>query len=204
MLPTYGNIIPSINENNDKLYPCNNGYTSKENREVGFKTYNLYITSDDEIKEGDWCYSIKKNSVFQSNGQNHSPASKKIIATTDKSLMHLNEKDNYEEYIPQPSQAFIEKYCKVGGIDEVMVEYVNKNCKDLNICNCKSLLGDLIPKINPYNEITIHPIKDSWSREECVINASKILHDASKAGYFNMSSFREKAEFEHNWIKKNL
>jgi hypothetical protein len=36
-----------------------------------------------------------------------------VIGTTDESLG-----------LPKPSQAFIEKYCKVGGIDEVLIEYI--------------------------------------------------------------------------------
>lgn len=126
----------------------------------------LYIVTDDEIKEGDWYYWVITNTVqqFKSvDGDKPSDDCKKIIATTDTELTGI--KQEWEEFegdwhksnklgLPQPSQAFIEKYCKVGGIDEVEVEY-----------ECH-MIDTWLPKVNSHNEITIHPIKDSWSEKE--------------------------------------
>jgi hypothetical protein len=79
------------------------------------KNQHLYILSDDEIKVGDYTIDNDGNLPFQIHAnivrykQGKYP---KIIASTDSSLN-----------LPSPSQAFIEKYCEVGGIDEVLVKY---------------------------------------------------------------------------------
>jgi hypothetical protein len=105
---------------------------------------------------------------------------KKIIATTDGSLTsnksHFSNKTEsielHTERLPQPSQSFIEEYCKQGGIDEVMVEYesciycgqdcyLGEGCDEYNSSDYTPHL-----KVNSHNQITIHAIKDSWSRDE--------------------------------------
>lgn len=106
----------------------------------------LYILSDEEIKEGDWCISVKRNQLFQVEevtdnhyvptdfkNKNWTPRKedcKKIIATTDSSLIRVVESfkgEVIEERLPQPSQSFItkyvEKYNKGNIISDVMIEY---------------------------------------------------------------------------------
>lgn len=85
-------------------------------------------------------------------------------------------KDKYSRLLPQPSQAFIEKYCRLGGIDEVLVEYekIYKYCNDGKVCECNNPRFckdgrqgiDYKLKVDSHNAITIHPIKYSWSKEE--------------------------------------
>lgn len=106
----------------------------------------LYILSDEEIKEGDWC--IAHQSVLSNNnskayirefytdvvqyskegvktsGRYDTIRFEKIIASTDL----LVEKDNgdpahEDDYLPRPSNAFLKAYCEKGSIDEVLVEY---------------------------------------------------------------------------------
>jgi hypothetical protein len=93
----------------------------------------LYILSDDEIKEGDWClfkqiigseYKLCKitykfgnqlTSLLE-NGNKQEEASqyyKKIIATTDESLG-----------LPQPSQSFIEKFVEEYNKGNVITEVI--------------------------------------------------------------------------------
>lgn len=149
----------------------------------------VYITSDDEIKEGDWFYRYQTNEilqVLQLGGTTNTD--KKIIATTDKSLSLRNyifevKKGftGYNKYLPQPSQSFIKKYCELGGIDKVLVEYESKidvgYCSNCNggsdksfQCTCtkgQRVFGtkyDL--KTDSHNTITIKPVKDSWTKEE--------------------------------------
>jgi len=48
----------------------------------------IYITSDEEIKEGNWCYAILSKQVFKNANPNlKSEDKKKIILTTDKDLI---------------------------------------------------------------------------------------------------------------------
>jgi hypothetical protein len=89
---------------------------------------NLYFTVDEEIKEGDWFLYIKKDgtAMFPSKFNASKDTLKdgndrKIIASTDPKLI--------ADGVAQPTQAFIEAYCKQGGIDRVLVEYENTGCK---------------------------------------------------------------------------
>lgn len=99
----------------------------------------LYFLSDEEIKEGDWCYDTKNNRIFIAKSSYEGMQYiKKIIATTDRLVIGQKElafpcEENdffgeYEDiYLPQPSQQFIEKYIeeynKGNIITEVKVHY---------------------------------------------------------------------------------
>ena len=103
--------------------------------------WNLYIISDDEIKEGDWFISNKE--IHQYRGdiipEILKSGYRKIIATTDESLYFKDTNKNPKQYmgsymsmslgenLPQPSQQFIQKYIeeynKGREIKEVLVEY---------------------------------------------------------------------------------
>lgn len=144
------------------------------------KQQHLYITSNEEIKEGNWYYDKIRNSIHQmtigilnviKSQDNYS----KIIATTDSSLKfrRVGTAESLDEYdsLPRPSDAFIQKYIeKQGKIDEVLVEYENKLLEPH-----KDEYGD--ERYNKFdyklkvaldNTITIKPVKDSWNREEVV------------------------------------
>ena len=89
----------------------------------------LYITSDEEIKEGDWClgddfvYKYRDINTFSFQLKERS---KKIIATTDSSLT-ITMQDSYlgKLYeLPQPSKEFIQSYIESYNnvIEDVLVE----------------------------------------------------------------------------------
>lgn len=111
---------------------------------------NLYILSDDEIKEGDWKYCSESNTITQyaaytlDGEENKTLTSKchyckKIIATTDSSLVNdkcciskdggltIMNKECSERnrcLLPQIPESFIQAYVKAQGkINEVMVEF---------------------------------------------------------------------------------
>ena len=52
----------------------------------GSTTHHIYITSDEEIKEGDWCLDLDTSKVFKL-GNWHTNRAKKIILTTDPDLI---------------------------------------------------------------------------------------------------------------------
>lgn len=218
MLPTEkGGVIAK----GSKLYNISNKDIWRNRTPDGSWTHqHLYFITDDEIKSnegsimGDWCWNSKYNKVFQMNGD-ITEFDFKIVATTDPKLNSLYDdwKESYtgippkksmvkfpkKNRLPQPSQAFIEKYCKVGGIDEVLIEYVENQYfwgNNQRIDYKWELKID-----STHNTITIHPIKDSWSREE-VIN---LLNRLSIILYPNRDSKDIKRKlFMNNWIKDNL
>ena len=187
------------------------------NKEIGYglNYQHLYFTSDEEIKEGNWCvitnqsgtrfiaqYKDKKY-YFLGDNQGHIEHSSngnvvKIIVTTDKSLSYIVHDDSVsypkckQIFLPQPSKAFIEKYCKLGGINEVDVEYDaiptqsdNPFTNPKGLHNFEGAKWEL--KVNSNNEITIHSIKDSWDAEE----VENIIHKAYLYGYNNLTSIND-------------
>jgi len=139
----------------------------------------LYITTDDEIKEGDWYYwpvtktvqRLKLTELEKEYGKSLSKDCKKIIATTDPKMHStrlkdcpVNPEDNMVSVrgVSKPPKSFIEEYCRVGGIDEVDVEYGlfhDGNFKDDDETHAFKAIRK--PRVNLHNEITIHPVKDS-------------------------------------------
>jgi hypothetical protein len=151
----------------------------------------IYITSDDEIKEGDWCLffwdggqigSDKPQQYQPDKGHILNKGLRKIIATTDRSLEIISKGINpVFEKLPQPSQSFIEKYVeeynKGNVITDVLVEYapVYKNklgaiTIDYTSGEYQKHWGEIVDyqlKINSKDStITIKKVKDSWNREE--------------------------------------
>lgn len=214
-----------------------------------YKSYHLYITSDDEIKEGDWCLNLKNNHIFQAsytdaNNINSTDTAydkynscKKIIATTN---IHLgwtnigqdergNTLGNYitkgngallNSYdLPQPSQAFIEKYVeeynKDNIITDVLVEYEGiETCPNNTWKNAGTMELALISvndleypyrnklKVNPKdNTITIKKVKDSWSRKEV---ENKLWEIRTFYQETKDLPYKQVRPLFKNWINKNL
>lgn len=73
---------------------------------------NLYITSDDEIKEGGWFYDIIHNTILQRNDNRYKKQYKKIILTTDQTLINdgIKSVPEYflEWFINNPTSKYIE------------------------------------------------------------------------------------------------
>ena len=69
-------------------------------------TYNIYITSDEEIKEGDWCIIVDIESVLYGQFEKHKGKHlrtdqwRKIILTTDQDLID----DGIEQISEDPTQ----------------------------------------------------------------------------------------------------
>lgn len=173
--------------------------------------YDLYIISDDEIKEGDWVTDGEK--VYKAPNADGFIGFYKIIATTDKSLFKEVSSIGYtedrarkfygKEYLPQIPQSFIEhfvsEYNKDNQITEVMVEYEKFEpnpqtiSKEFDFDDIKFEL-----KTNPNNTINIKPIKDSWSREEVVELIFKAISDTNESNNRNVSTHPK------IWIEENL
>ena len=134
--------ILHTDDNNSNVIYCQNGRYVKPQKRVhqqamynGCTRHYIYITTDDKPKEGDWCvvgeFIEQFSSEFTSDKERDANW-KKIIATTD-SALHYNTVEGItdggrgrifrEKNVPQIPQSFIEEYCKVGGIDEIDVEY---------------------------------------------------------------------------------
>jgi len=181
------------------------------------KYQHLYILSDDEINEGDWCLDTLHNHVFQFGVfRGSSNSNKKIISTTNEFLEIVSEGINpvYQK-LPQPSQSFIEKYVeeynKGNIITEVMVEYKGAcyNCGEYheNSVLCMDMYSGeydpeqepFIPKINEGNTITISNVKDTYTREEVRDLLDKLWDNIMDNSYNKTNS----KEYD-KWVDENL
>jgi hypothetical protein len=157
----------------------------------------LYFTTDEEIEEGNWCYDAKSNAIHKCiniyptgaieinglGGALNPKFARKIVATTDKleiskyQPQFTVDKTPITKYLPQPPQAFIEKYCKEGGIDEVMIEYIEYEQFDGSLLPGHTYPKELKLKVDSDNTITIVPAKDSWNKEELIDEITRALHN---------------------------
>lgn len=163
----------------------------------------LYICSNREIKEGNWCHfegEIKKalrDIVLFGNSE-----TRKIEASTDKSLG-----------LPSPSKEFIEAYVKEYNlgtpIEECMVEmielrececYYTKFCQSTQLeegeyCRDVQNPTKIGLKINPKdNTISITRVEETWNdlREKAWVEWNK------SKGYFDHFN-----SFFTNWLEQN-
>jgi hypothetical protein len=76
------------------------------------KPQHIYITSDEEIKEGDWCYDEYNKVVFKNTCAGTPGASKKIILTTDPDLItdgvQAIDDEFLEWFVKNPNCKFVE------------------------------------------------------------------------------------------------
>ena len=176
----------------------------------------LYFTVDEKPEVGDWCVYFGTDIMKHDNNEVwDKDKCKKITSTTDTKLKLKEHQNgcmldrcltnacNDSCKLPQPSQAFIEAFCKTGGIWKVLVEY-----EEFIVVTKDDLLDSQnkaprvwLPKVNSHNEITIHPIKSSWTREEVVafglecIQAARDVDNQDDSGIITIDEY---------WIKENL
>lgn len=148
------------------LKETNKLYKGRTEKEGKWQRQHLYITSDKEIKKGDWFVRgyrlLQATFNFGPVDNNNINIDKKILATTNSSLCITKQNGNLGQAIillNRPSDAFIQKYIeeynKGNVITDVMVEYEMNKYPDLH--NVKEDL-----KVAPDNTITIKSVPESW------------------------------------------
>lgn len=194
-----------------------NWIVALENGNEFWQPQHLYITSDEEIKEGEYGIDIRDNKIFKCDRilNNHYEQGilqfqksycLKIIATTDISLTITNYNNGTWSYLPQPSQQFIqhyiEEYNKGNIITKVMVEY-EKATYEKWLENGASPVFDTL-KVNSDNTINIKPTKDSWSKEEVSQEKEEFIHLFFSNHYDKLSNIGFTSQYIREWIKENL
>ena len=164
MLPTEkaykGGILKDPDSAGEYLRICNNSKYPY----FQLKPQHLYFTSDREIKEGDWMYSPKDNTVYCASNMGILAGDFKIEATTNSSMN-----------IPPIPTSFIKKYVESQGIKEVMIEMTNTHVPDG--------WNHEVPKLRKDGTIIVHKIKDSWTREEHCMDMQYYMEYCQRNGY---------------------
>ena len=223
-------LNPQAMFNKPHLYYFNEGAVYHE-------CQHLYITSDEKIKAGDWFLTDIRDNKSQNNGKplyevqkctqivngwifteqdselGLNPSwSKKIIATTDTSLISINEqyfdvnKSRKSAVLEQKTlpkipqrfiKKFIEEYNKGNQIEEIFVEYV----QELSISsNGQFIEEEAYLKINSDNTISIRN-KINYSIEE----VEEIIRRCAFYFINNPPSNSENIlQVSNQWIKENL
>lgn len=162
-------------------------YHRTEEGKLSFSPQHLYFTSDEEIKAGDYFINFGQfnhgvyyclDDIHAENIKHHCKEFKKIIATTDKTLIvdifaKQSHTDPVKIYLPEPSKEFLEVYVKAYNegkkIEEVLAEMEDFGEEDWagdNYTGEPIWRHDWRVKVKPDNTITIKKVKDSWNYEE--------------------------------------
>ena len=161
----------------------------------------LYITSDDEIKEGDWVfvkgiYTLSSLHVYMNGDVNRLV---KVIATSDTNLNKAHDLvvfNPYKEHpgLPQIPQSFIESYVN-NPVNSILVEY--NSVWDGSTAHILDHEVNFIEELNIVNgEICVSFAKDSWSREEVIKLLANYREHSWKTG-LTLKGL-------DNWIKERL
>lgn len=187
----------------------------------------LYITSNEEIKEGDWfiddlnrikkCTGTSQGYIDFEGGFNTKPSvCKKIIATTDESIQIIMPNiDAWEAGVktislPKPSDSFISKYIeeynKGNIIEDVLVEYEDKGkviYEEYGGMVDSTWIPNIKLKVDSNNTITIKKVvEETYSREE----VEKLMEIAFEEGFSWEKDIKHshRINLMNNWIKENL
>jgi hypothetical protein len=193
-------------------YHANQYFTQEYLQTIGLSSYALYVLSDEKIEKGDWRINYLEHNCITPIGVSQEGSGKKIIATTDKSLL-LPIPEELMEYphsytqksLPQLPQSFIthyiNEYNKGNVITKVMVEYDEELTIDGNADTYAEL------HINSDNTINIKSAKDSWSKEEMELsfNAGRSYgYTECAKGYGVDFPESSKPQLFDKWIEQNL
>jgi hypothetical protein len=148
--------------------------TSIQSRNDDFTNQNIYITSDEEIKEGDWFISLYSNSIqreLKLDWTLNKDAYKKIILTTDQDLI----KDGVQAI----DDTFLEWFVKNPSCEEVEVAKTNKlidNYADKDEDKWEVKYHIYLPKEEPKQETLEEVLGSSMCQYSVIENKLAILY----------------------------
>ena len=128
-------------------------------QEKDWKNQHIYITNDEEIKEGDWVFNFEYHYIVQYDSKKHDSKFwyKKIILTTDIDLI----KDGVQAI----DDEFLEWFVKNPSCESVEVKKICANCGDIDCIHaiCSSHIAQkkgitykiIIPKEEPKQELEL-------------------------------------------------
>jgi hypothetical protein len=157
-------------------------------KQIGINPHHLYITSDEEIKEGDkylssgkivtTCTDSKHAHALKICGKEHGHV--KIVATTNKELwfksglnpdlLGVDKNAPIKPDISKIPEDFIQAFVREQGIWEVELECYQKEEIATNLLSGHIKIGT--PKLRSNGTVIIHPIKEKmYTRRELVDKA---------------------------------
>jgi hypothetical protein len=180
--------ILSLRELGDCILYAKDFLTEYFDNDVNHTAQNLYITTNEKIKAGDWV--TNGVSVWKFVDELVTIDYRKIIATTDKLLITSNE-FLWGYRLPSPSESFIRKFMESYNyertpktkwlpITDILVEYetiTNTSGHTKKELKENAIIEERL-KVDSNNTITIKKLKQTFNREEL----DKILLDVMNLG----------------------
>jgi hypothetical protein len=191
-----------------------------------WRPQNLYILSDDEIKEGDWYYDSIYQDVVNEKEGNICSKCYKIIATTDPKLVFrykgyeygTGDKIDAMVYLPQISQSLVKYYAKHQP-EEVELEYYTiEEYPNRDSWHLDTDENNEVVWVEPEEKVCINscargtlshckengcewlkPKETLYTREE----VEKLTHDSYLAGALANAKGQDMGDY-WKWKKKNL
>lgn len=205
-----------INTNGGKMWNHRLGhlFTQDYIKSVPATSHHIYITSEDEIKDGDWWVKMTNDTIGNYKLDSINPNKgryKKIIATTNPNLHITQQNGKLGQAIisvPQLSLQFIQHYIteynKGNIITDVQVEYVDNGEEDWigDDHNGEPFWNEKWEvRINPDNTVNIKPIKNNWTKDEVI----ELLVQCCSEISCEDGELLGKTPIElYNWLNKNV
>jgi hypothetical protein len=129
---------------------------------VGYRPYNIYITSDEKIKEGDWFLNIKSGAIGQHNG------AEILLFKDDRKIILTTDRDLNKDGVQAIDDEFLEWFVKNPSCEYVSVEYNeyemfgNKSKKWIDSHNSYEII---VPKEEPKQE-TLEELKKRFANDK--------------------------------------
>jgi hypothetical protein len=169
LLPTDKPSIIYLIKSNNKLGITSNNPEFTENFGSGTQNQHIYITSDEEIKEGDWCLDLMNNKIYVATkvvvhnlkSLEYEEYLKKIILTTDAELI----KDGVQTI----DDDFLEWFVKNPSCEEVETKKGYKNAHSSSTIS--EFYKIIIPKEETKQEGYICPHTLLQCDDECCVSA---------------------------------
>jgi hypothetical protein len=170
----------------------------------GIRQY-LYITSDDEIKEGDWYYSPETKQVYNQSNHETSLPCKKIVATTDIQITSDFSTPG-QTFVPSIPESFIQAYMKAYNegkpITEVDLEIEETKERVITSIGTMIVSNTFVIKTRPDNTVIIHQSK-MYSREQVIELLTRLDNEAINE-HGTGKCFKDSPEEVIKWIENNL
>lgn len=219
--------------NGSLLFDFKEVYTTIPAEEGITGHFNMYILSDEDIKEGEYyfnpiancinqCESEKRERLLRATKHN---GYKKVIASTDLEIirkkvyrrnnkgetLHQDARGTYEwvYVMGRPPKTFIQEFIEAYNIgkpiNEVLVDYEVKRAECVKYeCNCGGTTYDEL-NINPEDKtITITKLKDTWTNKERLRFAIEFADHCLREAGVDASSIGEMLKFDENWLNKKI
>jgi hypothetical protein len=184
--------IQGIDKRAFKLKLWNKIISNKDLRDVGYIPQNIYITSDEEIKEGDfylYCNQVTKRFRKNTRAEYPYPNYQKIILTTDQDLIkdgvQAIDDEFLEWFVKNPSCEFVE---------------INKRI----FIPLGTLYDIIIPQEEPKQEGYICPQTKLQCRDECCVSAEDCHIEAGFGIISDCEPPKQETLEEVDEYKKNL